>query len=179
MVISSGSCRPFLALCLTACVLVACKADPDPPVAPAQANVESAGAEPMPSPQAAAPADRSASGKPAAATSRQPAPVLEGIPSKIPEPEEDASTPILPVGTEVSYVCENGMPLRIAFAGSLAHVRWTGETRLTLSLAAGAGGGGERYEGDGYLLRRIANVVELSAKEGSDHWRCAEASASG
>lgn len=178
MVFSSGLHRPSLALCL-ACALAACAADTDPAAAPTGAEADSAGTESAPPAPVAAPANTPAGGASASAASPQSAPVLEGIPTRIPKPEADAPTPILPAGTEVSYVCENGMPLRIAFAGSLAHVHWTGDSRLTLSLAAGTAGGAERYEGDGYLLTRTANVVELSAQAGRDHWRCAEASASG
>ncbi len=104
--------------------------------------------------------------------------VQQGIPSKIPLPSKDVPTPILPPGAEISYVCESGIPLRIAFASSHAYVQWTDGTKLTLSIGAPGPGGGELYEGDGYVLRRIANVVELSAKGGGDRWRCAEESAS-
>ncbi|MEO5629387.1 MAG: hypothetical protein ABIQ62_06430 [Thermomonas sp.] len=111
-------------------------------------------------------------------TSQKPAQVLEGIPSKIARPAEDAPTPILPVGAQITYVCESGMPLRIAFAGALAYVDWTGGAKLTLSMGDAGVGGGEMYAGDGYTLRRLANVVELSAKAGGEFWRCAEGAAS-
>lgn len=104
--------------------------------------------------------------------------VLEGIPSKITMPPKDADTPPIAAGAEVTYVCESGMALRIAFDGVWAHVAWTDGRRLKLSKAANGSADGERYTGEGFTLSRVANVVELSQSQGGQRWRCAEGAAS-
>lgn len=139
-------------------------------------------ADPAASDQAAL--DRSAAPIPAApaapATPAADAPtpqVMEGIPSRIALPPKGTETPVIAPGAEVTYVCESGMSLRVAFDGVRALVAWTDGRRMTLSRTAGDGGAGERYAGDGFTLRRVANVVELAQDGGGQQWRCAEGSA--
>lgn len=106
----------------------------------------------------------------------EPAPVLEGIPSKIPMPAEGTPTQPLAIGARVSYVCESGSELQVAYAEASARVTWTGGNTLQLSRTGSADG--ETYAGDGHTLMRVGNVVQFRRDDGAYAWRCAENAAS-
>lgn len=158
---------PLIPLLLACCLLAACQREPEPaPVTADNAPLTTAPAAANPAPPPATTAS------PAAAPTAETAPALEGIPHKIDMPSEQTPTPPLPPSAEVTYVCENGMSLRIAYDGAAARVAWTEGRTLTLSRSAG-----ETYTGDGYVLQRRGNVAMLNQQGGTVSFRCEESTA--
>ena len=102
---------------------------------------------------------------------------LQGIPRDIPDPDPGAATPPVAAGALVEYACESGASLRIAYEGIAARVAWTDGGTLLLTRAAQDVAGGESYSGDGHVLLRRGNVIELGIPGGKT-WRCMEAASS-
>lgn len=103
--------------------------------------------------------------------------VLEGIPRPIARPGPEVRTPPIATGAEVAYACESGAQLRVRYGGSVAEVAWTDGAWLTLSRSAAGSAGGETYAGEGHVLLRLGNVVELRDARSGSLIRCAEAAA--
>jgi len=157
-----------------ASLLPACQERPAPPASapPAAAVIESGERERG--------AERDAGGS--ASAPRAPGPatapqVLEGIPRRIARPGPEVPTPPIATGAEVTYACESGAQLRVRYGGSVAEVAWTDGAWLTLSRSAPGTATGETYAGEGHVLLRLGNVVELRDERGGTVIRCAEAAA--
>lgn len=155
-----------------ASVLVACGPGPAPEAGKVAAAGEEVAAD---APPRDAPSPASA---PDGARSRaDPPAVLQGIPGDIPPSDPGVDTPPVAAGAQIEYACESGASLRIAYEGIVARVAWTDGGVLVLSRGTQQAGGGESYSGDGHVLVRRGNVVELGIPGGRT-WRCMEAASS-
>jgi len=162
---------------MVAGVLAACGPAPAPDAAEpasAEAGARAAGSADIPAREAPPP-----SGATAARPGGVPPPpaVLQGIPRRIASPEAGTGTPPVAAGAQVEYACESGATLRIAYDGIAARVAWTGGGALVLTREKPGATGGESYAGDGHVLERRGNVVEL-AMPGGRKMRCMEAASS-
>lgn len=107
----------------------------------------------------------------------EPPPVRAGVPSTIGMPPADTQTPPLARNAEVTYVCESGLPVVVAFDADRAAVRLPDGRDFTLTRASGGAGAREEYRGSDVTLVRVANVIELSLDSGATRMRCSESSA--
>ena len=103
---------------------------------------------------------------------------MEGMPTRIKLPPATTQTPPVALGAMIEYGCESGATLRVRYGNGVAEVAWTNDSHLRLTLQAPDKGGGERYTGDGYQLRRLGSAVQLQPAGGGNEWRCMEANAS-
>lgn len=110
---------------------------------------------------------------PIADTPRPEAAPVEGNATPIAPPASDTPTPPAAEGARITYTCENGSVLEIAFAGAGARATLADGSVHALVRTATRTGDGERYEDAALQVDRLGNTIEVRER-GAAVRRCAE-----